>query len=122
MKFLKTADVIILMVVSAGAIGISILHVLDLFPALDQLIHIDYTLLAVVLLGLLGVHLGLSHYEAEHSREITDEELKKIIGKLQGSSIRLFANMADLEIYLAQRIRAAKTEVCDFSWKRLFSP
>jgi len=121
MKLLKAADVVVLIFVSIGAIVVSVAHLLDLFPSIDALVHLNYPLLAVLLLALIGIHLGLAHFASERFHEQTGTRLNDIHGLIGHSLVRVFADAVELEKYLAKRIREAKIEVCDLSWKKRIS-
>lgn len=118
MKILKAADVIILVLVSCGAIVLSVLHILHLLPS----VHLDYPLLGVIILSLIGVHLGIVHFETTTAHELAERRFNVIADRLETLPITVFDNSFTMEEYLARRIREAKSEVCDLSWKRRISP
>lgn len=120
-RIVRHAETFVLTITSALAIGLSVAHLLELFPALERQLHLDYSLLAVLLLALIGIHLGSSHLEETKFRDDTLERLRAFSESSDRPAIRVFDNALSLERYLSRRIREAESEVCDLSWKHRIS-
>jgi hypothetical protein len=119
MKFLKLLDIIILLVISITAICITIFDIFDFHQVVSQ--NFNYSQLAVLILSFIGIHLSISFIVRNNYQNATKNELEKIIPSLQGSKIKTFDSSDEMEIYIAKRIREAKIEIADLTWKKSLS-
>lgn len=121
MRFLRLTEVMLLAVISVFAIAVTVMDVFHLNEHIEFLKNFNFALLGVLILSFVGLHLVLTHLTNTGFQEETAKELKSIIPSLQGSRIRVFETTEEMEIYLAKRIRNAKKEVCDLTWKESLS-
>ena len=121
MRFLKNLDIVILSAISASSIVIVALDLFNVFDKIDFFKNIDYALLAVLLLALIGLRLVLTSLGQNDFLERFPLDVDRIITSLDGVHIEVFASAVEQDKYLAKRIKAAKKEVCDLSWKERIS-
>jgi hypothetical protein len=132
MTLLRKIESISLIIISAASIGIAGIDYFGFFEKIAVLHSLNYVSMLFVLLSLVGLHLGATHLErvAFHDKfsggidavlnsvEVSTEGLIKSV---HGVKVTSFGDAGDQELYLARRIREAKVEVCDLSWKEKLS-
>jgi hypothetical protein len=121
MKLLRKIDVILLIIISIAAIVIAVIHTLDLFSLAHLLAEINYSLICLVFLGLIGIHLALSFIIAEDNQHESLKKFDELITSSDNIKIKKFEDSFELETYLAKRVHEAKYEVCDLTWKLTIS-
>lgn len=121
LRFIKKVDVALLAVISIVSIVIASLDYLNVFDNVPFFERLNYTILAIVLLSFIGLHLVLSYITQSEFQERFPRHIDKIIRSLNGVHVEVFNNSIELDYYLAKRIKEAKNEVCDLSWKERIS-
>jgi len=132
MKALRLIDAILLLLLSVAAIAIAIGHFTGIISIISWLPKPEYEVLLLVLLGAIGLHLGVVHFEriqfqnsfaggADHLIAKFVEHATELLRGVHGAHVRVFSNSAEHELYLAKRFDDATVEICDLSWKELWS-
>lgn len=117
LRFLKRMDVVLLMAISFTSIVIVVVDFFNFFDNVEFFQKVDYSLLTIAILALIGIHLVLHYINQSEFQERFPHDIDKIIRSLHGVNIEIFPSTVELEKYLAKRVKEAKIEVCDLSWK-----
>lgn len=115
-----------------SSILVVIIDYYNLFDNIDFFKTIDYVPILFVLISFIALHLGVSHlstasFEERFSggaAEINsgfERYAESIINSVHGVKLTTFRDAGEQELYLARRIKEAKLEVCDLSWKEQLS-
>ncbi len=112
-KLLRKIDIIILGAIALASSIIAIVDFFDLFGGVSP----NYPLFILLLLGIIGLHLIISHFSQEDFRSHTTASLQSIVRGIKTADFRVFNDSIEIESYLAKRILEAKKSVCDLSWK-----
>jgi hypothetical protein len=131
-KLLEYGDALLLILISIAAIMISIADFMGLLDKINFLPQLNFETLLLVLLGVIGLHLGTAHIERvkfqdsfEGGTDRLTEEFNsyadQLVQAVRGVQIKVFTDAAEQEIYLAHRLNEATIEVCDLSWKDTMS-
>lgn len=114
MRCLRLINVVVLAVIGITSIPII---VGDFFHIWNPLGHVPYPTICAVFLALISIHLVAMHVDHSTWQNDQTEILKKVAQRIGSPSVMAFENSAELESHLAVRIKDAKTEICDLSWK-----
>jgi hypothetical protein len=108
---MRRADKLVLVAISIAGVVVA---ALDFAGVISK---IPYAQVTLVLLGAVGLQLVILSITADDAakRQVTLTE--KLLGRVESTDITRFASGKEIEEYLAKRIRDAKVEVCDLSWK-----
>ena len=117
-KVIKIIDITILIAV---AVLSAVFAFIDM---LSEKYVIDYSFLACILLFAITIHfiasafleMDLMKKHQDISTKI-DSSTKTIINSLKGVEIKLFDEIADVDIYISQRILSANKNVYDLNWQ-----
>lgn len=115
MRWLRSADNIVIAAISIAGIVIA---VLDFAGVVGK---VPYSQLGLVLLGAVGLHLAILSYTTDDSSKHQTASIERMLSRLESKDTIIFANGQEIEEYLAKRIREAKFEICDLSWKHEIS-
>jgi hypothetical protein len=121
MSLLRKVDLILLLIISIAAILISVIDTFDLFSLAHILKALNYSLICLLVLGLIGTHLIISFINAEDHKEESLKKFDTLIASSDNIKIKTFEDSFELETYLAKRVYEAKHEVCDLTWKLTIS-
>lgn len=121
LRYLKKMDVVLLLVISFTSIVIAVADSFNFFDNVEFFQKIDYSLLTIVILSLIGLHLVLNYVNQSNFQEKFPNDINGIIKSLNGVNIEIFPSTVELEKYLAKRVKEAKIEICDLSWKENIS-
>jgi hypothetical protein len=121
MKLLRKIDLVLLFTISIAAITISVIDTFDLFSLSQHLTKLNYPIICLLILGLIGTHLILSFINAEDHKEESLRKFDALIASSDNIKIKTFEDSFELETYLAKRVHEAKHEVCDLTWKLTIS-
>jgi len=116
-NILRKIDLVILVFIALVASTISIL---DFFNIVDASTP-NLTLFTLLLLGMVGLHLIVSHFSQEDFRANTTRLLEKIVGTIGAVDLRIYNDSMEIESHLAKRILEARKSVRDLSWKAKIS-
>jgi hypothetical protein len=141
LKVLRRIDLILLLLISFIAITVLTIDTFDLYPLsnLIGVVEINYSLICLLVLSLIGFHLVVRFLTEEDHKEnslkkidelllsegnllhqVEDNLLNKIDKLITSSDlikVRTFEESFELETYVAKRIHEAKKEICDLTWK-----
>ena len=109
-----------LIILASIALVAGVLTVLDFFK-LYTISGTTYPLITVLLLSMVGLHLIISHFANIDFQDETNKALKTIVSGAKQEEYRLYKDSAEIESALAKRILAARTSVCDLTWKAKLS-
>lgn len=115
----RKIDVILLALIACIAVGLSIAHFFHLIDA--PWLKDNLALFTLLLLSLLGLHFIASYFSEEDFRITSIQLLTTIAASTFGSEVKPFADAAEMESYLAKRMREARQSICDLSWKAKIS-
>jgi hypothetical protein len=132
MKALRYIDAILLMGLSIASIVITVCDYFDLFQSVSVFSNPNYLAILLVLLSVVGLHLGVAHMERLTFHDSLEGGTRRIldgfhttatalIKGVHGANVRVFKDAGEQEHYLAQRLRDARIEICDLSWKEKLS-
>jgi hypothetical protein len=116
-KFLQKLDLIVLCLIALVAITLT---VYDFFHR-GGTPSPYFPLYTLFLLGLIGLHLIVSHLRFERFQNDTNTLLQHIDKGVNAADIRIFSDSGELESYLGKRMLEARKSVCDLSWKAKIS-
>jgi len=116
--FLRKVDLILLIIIALIA---SIVSILDFFNVIESG-TMDYPLLTLFLVSMIGIHLIVSHFSQEDYQSQTIDVLNRLVQGLTAIDFREFRDSIEIESYLAQRMLEARKSICDLTWKRKLSP
>src|SRR5579859_954434 len=108
---MRGADKIVVAAISVAGVVVAIL---DFLGITDKT---PITQLTLILLGAVGLHLVVSSVTNDDTAGRQAIALEKLLDRIEGKDITRFTSGQEIEEYLARRIREAKVEVCDLSWK-----
>src|ERR1019366_8787090 len=116
---LRKIDLILLALIALISIVLSILHFFHLVDS--PWLKDNLALCTLLLLSLLGLHLIASYIAEEDFRRQSTQLLTTIASGTSSSEFKRFADAAEMESYLAKRMREARKSICDLSWKAKIS-
>lgn len=117
MKRLEKLDLIVLGIISVFSIIITILDFFDITKDIPSLNNLDYSVISVLILSLIGFHLVSSHIKQNDSNENLLKDINNVLDNIKGVKVINFSTIDELEKHIATQIRKAKIEICDLTWK-----
>lgn len=117
MNLLRKIDILLLLIISIAAITIALIDTFDLFSLSQYLSEINYPLICLLILGLIGTHLVISFVTTEDHKNESLKKFDELILSSDNIKVKAFEDSFELETYLAKRIHEARNEICDLTWK-----
>lgn len=121
---LKKIDVVFLLMISLFSIVVGLLDFFGVIGSLTWLSTYRIQSLSLVFLSLLGFHFIMKATQDEGSKKLLNQilsETELLLTSCNTVITKEFPNSAELESYVSERIRNAKEEVLDLTWKKSLS-
>lgn len=121
-RLFRRIDVALLMIISVASIVIAALDFFGAFESVPFFQELNYSVIIIILLSTIGLHIAITSVGQSEFEDRLPAEFAKIVRSLEGVSVEVFPSTVELENYQAERVSAAKKEVCDLSWKEKLGP
>ncbi|MFL9827864.1 hypothetical protein [Rhodoplanes sp. SY1] len=116
-KILKRTEMVLLFAVCIISIAVTAADTFGVLDVLKTTWIVDFNKLILLLLACIGLAIIANSFRLRSRFETLDEKAGLILSEIKHQGVRCFANSAELENYIAAKIRLAKKQICDLSWK-----